>query len=104
MLIVLKIFFGSASREHNTKVRIMPTWTDNRGNGSALNKMMASRYPSSAVVMEMSVFMKRNGLKALVEWTPESRQQYEVKINPEELQWYILPKALEIGEQAEKEH
>ena len=50
----------------------MPTWTDNRGNGSALNKMMTTRYPASAVIMEMSVLMKRHGLKALVEWTPRA--------------------------------
>ena len=60
------------------------------------------------------------GLKALVEWTPRSgnketdelangvtnrfRPENEVRINPEDLQWYVLPKALEIGAQAEAEH
>ena len=120
VLLALKTFFGGERKGHHTKVQIMPTWTDNQGNGSALNKMMTTRYPASAVIMEMSVFMKRHGLKALVEWTPRAgnreadelangitnrfKPEYEVKINPEELQWYVLPKALEIGAQAEAEH
>ena len=62
VLLALEIFFGGASRENNTKVQVIPTWTDNRGNGSALIKMVTTRYPASAVVMEMSVFMKRRGL------------------------------------------
>ena len=70
VLLALEMFFGGESKGHHTNVQIMPTWTDNRGNGSALNKMMSTRYPASAVVMEMSVFMKRHGLKALVVWTP----------------------------------
>ena len=120
VLLAMKTFFGGERQGHHTKVQIMPTWTDNRGNGSALNKMMTTRYTASAVVMEMSVFMKRHGLKALVEWTPRAgnkeadelangvtnrfKPECEVKINPEELQWYVLPKALEIGAQAEAEH
>ena len=51
VLLPLKTFFGGESKVRHTKVQIMPTWTDNRGNGSALNKMMITRYPASAVVM-----------------------------------------------------
>ena len=38
VLLALKVFFGETGREHDAKVQIMPTWTDNRGNGSALKK------------------------------------------------------------------
>ena len=72
VLLAMKTFFGGERQGHHTKVQIMPTWTDNRGDGSALNKMMTTRYQASAVIMEMSVFMKRHGLKALVEWTPRA--------------------------------
>ena len=98
----------------------MPTWTDNRGNGSALNKMMTTRYPSSAVLMEMAVFMKRHRLKALVEWTPREANReadelangvvhrfapsLEVKIQPEQLSWYVLPEMLDVGAKAEEAH
>ena len=70
--------------------------------------------------MEMSVFMKRHGLRTIVEWTSREgnkgadelangktqrfRPEYEVKLKAEELEWDILPTALEIGAQAEKEH
>ena len=36
--------------------------------------------------------------------TNRFKSEYEVKINQDELQWYVLPKALEIGAQAEAEH
>ena len=49
-------------------VEVAPTWTDNRGNGSALNKLMTSRYPACAVLMEMSLLMKTKGLQASVLW------------------------------------
>ena len=70
VLLALKCFFQGRNSEHDTKVQILPTWTDNRGNGSVLNKLMTTRYPASAVLMEMSVFMKRHKLKTNVEWAP----------------------------------
>ena len=70
--------------------------------------------------MEMSVFTKRRGLRTIVEWTSREgnkeadelangitqrfRPELEVKLKEEELEWYILPRALEIGAQAENEH
>ena len=101
--LALKVFFGQTGREHHTKVQIMPKWTGSRGDGSALNKVMTTRYPASAVIMEMSVFMKRQGLRTLVEWTPREgnkeadelangftqrfRPEYEVKLKADELEW-----------------
>ena len=97
----LKVFFGGTDRDNKTK----DMDRQNRGHGSAVNKMMTTRYPASAVVMEMSVFMKLHGLKTFVEWTPREgnreadelangvaqrfRPEYEVKLKAEELEWYI---------------
>ena len=36
----------------------------------ALNKLMTSRYPASAILMEVSICLKKVGFKALVEWAP----------------------------------
>ena len=47
-------------------------WTDNRGNEAALNKLMTTRYPASALLTEMSAYFKRVRIEALVEWTPKS--------------------------------
>ena len=40
----------------------------NKGNGSALNKLMSTKYPSSALLMELSAFLKHRKNKALVQW------------------------------------
>ena len=45
-------------------------WTDNRGNGAALNKLMTTRFPASAVLMELASHMKAMALKVQLEWTP----------------------------------
>ena len=62
--------------KHRSKITVTPTITDNRGNGAALNKLMTSRYPTSAILMEMSVYMKRMGIKALVEWAPREGNRH----------------------------
>ena len=70
--------------------------------------MMTTRHPASAVVVEMSVFMRRHWLKTIVELTPRGgnleadelangatqrfRSERVVKLKAEELEWYILPK------------
>ena len=51
---------------------MIPSFTDNRGNGSALNKLMTNGYPSSAVVMELACYLKRMSVKAVVEWAPRT--------------------------------
>ena len=70
VLVGLKLFYGSEPQPHQTQVQVVPTWTDNRGNGSVLNKLMTTRFPSSAVVMELAAFMKKRRLKATVQWAP----------------------------------
>ena len=54
------------------KVLVMPTWTDNRGNGAALDKLMTTRYPASAVLVDLASHMKALALKVQVEWTCRS--------------------------------
>ena len=101
---------------------MVPTWTDNRENGSALNKLMSTKFPSSAVVMELSCYLKRMAAKASVEWAPRSTN-YEadalangyqtvtdsfdpsrrIVVDVKTLRWEILPKALSMGKQMEEE-
>ena len=55
VLLGLKVFHrDSLPERRKTKVLLVPTWTDNRVNGSALNKLMSIKFPASAVVMELS--------------------------------------------------
>ena len=70
ILISLKLRFGDAPDSDDTKVLIAPSITDNRGNGAVLNKLMTTRFPSSALLMEMGSYMKARGMRAIVEWAP----------------------------------
>ena len=72
VLFRLELFFGDTPGTGCTRVQVEPTWTDNRGNGSALNKLMSTRFPSSAVIVELSCYLKRMSAKAIVEWAPRS--------------------------------
>ena len=118
VLMALKVFYGEGTRQRRTKVLVMPTWTDNRGNGAALNKLTTARYPASAVLMEMASCMKALSLKVQVEWTPRSGNQdadelangvtsrfsenLRVDVRPESLEWQLLPEALRLGREAEE--
>ena len=70
MLVALKLKFGEMPDPDDTRVLIVPSITDNRGNGAVLNKLMSTRFPSSALLMEMASYMKSRGLHAIVEWAP----------------------------------
>ena len=48
VLISLRLFFGGTANQHRSKIMVAPTWTDHRGNGSALNKLMSTKIPTSA--------------------------------------------------------
>ena len=45
VLVALKVFYGEDAGQRRKKALVMPTWTDNRGNGAALNRLMTTRYP-----------------------------------------------------------
>ena len=103
-----------------SRVTILPTWTDNRGNGSVLSKLMTTRYPSSALVMELAAETKKNRVKAQVEWTPKEfnreadalpigdtsqfSPELELRVEPHTLKWHVLDRDLEIGVIAERAH
>ena len=92
------------------KVQVMPTWTDNRGNGEALTKLMSTRYPLNALLMEMSAYFKHMRINVLIEWTPRTANreadalangdtrgfdpELDVKIDDTVLTWLALPDVL----------
>ena len=117
MLIALKIKFGQEPDAEDTRVLIAPSITDNRGNGAALNKLMSTRFPSSAVLMELASFMKARGMRAIVEWAPrECNKEADllangktslfdpkrrIHVTASSLVWNVLPQALASGREAE---
>ena len=56
ILVSLKLLFGNAADTEDKRVLIVPFVTDNRGNGAALNELMSTRFPSSAVLMELATY------------------------------------------------
>ena len=120
VLLSLKLLAAPQPDGQRRRVTILPTWTDNRGNGSVLNKLMTTRYPSSALVMELAAEMKKSSVKAQVEWTPrefnreadalangDSSQfspSLELRVEPHTLKWHVLDRALAMGLEAEKAH
>ena len=79
-----------------------------------MNKLMITKFPSSALLMELSAFLKKRKIKALVEWTPgESNKEadalangvnvdYNPTLDVDKLRWCLLPEALEVGRQADE--
>ena len=66
----LKLYYGDCLDESTTRVTLVPTYTENRGNGAALNKLMSTKFPATALLMEMSSHLKQKKIKAVVDWTP----------------------------------
>ena len=118
IVVALKLKYGDGGQAESKKIMVVPSVTDNRGNGAVLNKMMSTKFPSSAVLMELAVYMKRRRIRTIVAWAPREFNResdnlangitegfnpaMEMKIRPEELTWEILPEALEAGREAER--
>ena len=69
-LLALRAFYPSLPSGARTKIVLVPSVTDNRGNGSLLNKLMTSRYPLSALLMEFSEQLRHTGVRPEVDGLP----------------------------------
>ena len=119
VLVALKLLYGETPRERHTRVQIVPTITDNRGNGALLNKLMSTKFPASAVLMELASYMRRMSLRTVVEWEPREGNKeadklangnaedfdpsLRINVSASTLSWDILPEALEAGRAAERQ-
>ena len=74
---------------------------------------MNTHFALNAVVMELAVHCKRSGIVPIVRWTPRQFDlangrtqafdlELEVKMNLEDLDWFILPQPLKIGQEADE--
>ena len=72
VLMGLKLFHKDDVRSAPARIQMTPSFTDNRGDGSALNKLMLNKYPSSVIVMELACYFKRMSIKAVVGWAPRT--------------------------------
>ena len=118
IIIALKIFFPATGTDSKKLINLVPTWTDNRGNGSALNKLMLTRYLASALLMELASHMKHEKINASVSWAPREVNReadrlangdttgfdpnLQVHIVSSAFTWYVLEDALIMGREAEQ--
>ena len=71
VLMALKLYHGDEPGSNATSVTLAPTFTDIRGNNTVLNRVMSTKFPSSALLMAFSMFLKKSKIRALVEWAPQ---------------------------------
>ena len=118
VLIGLKLFHGDEARGNHTQIQMIPSFTDNRGNGSALNKLMTNRRGCHGVGPLLKEVMS---VKAIVEWAPRTAnheadelangittrfdpaKRIVFKASELQLLWDILPEVLSRGREMERE-
>ena len=90
------------------------------GNGALLNKLMTTKFPGCALLMELASFMKRRSMKVVVDWTPREGNReadrladgivddfspdLEIKLDSSAMEWEVLQDALRMARQADSEY
>ena len=69
-LLAVRAFFPLADPARRTRLLVVPSYTDNRGNGALLNKLMSSKFPLSALLMEFGEQLRYSGARPDVWWAP----------------------------------
>ena len=120
VLVALKLWFGEVPKQQQTRVVMVPSLTDNRGNGALHNKLMTTKFPASTLMMELSTHRKKMNRRRVVEWFPRECNReadglangdtacfspsLRLPMTPASLHWYILEDTLRAGAAAEAEH
>ena len=90
----LKLFYGDDARGAPARIQMIQSFTDNRGNEPAMNKLMSDKYPSSAIVMELAT---SRGCR------PRQSQTATPTFKESDVWLDILPEALQKGREVERE-
>ena len=89
---------------------VIPSYTDNRRNGALLNKLMSSKYPLSALLMEFGEQLRHSGVRPDVRFSPREANRetdrlanedssgfspaFRLRVLPPASEWFILDEAL----------
>ena len=105
MLLAIRAFFPNAQEAERTNLVVIPSYTDNRRNGALLNKLMSSKYPLSALLMEFGEQLRHSEVRPDVRWAPReaNREADRLRVIPPVGRWFILDETLVLGETAENE-
>ena len=74
-LLGILLFSPVSAPRDRVEQTIVPSLTDNKGNGLVLNKLMTTRFPLLAVVMELGAVMKRRRIRGHVQWATRTTNQ-----------------------------
>jgi len=113
-------FVGDAPSGKIARVSaVLPSWTDNRGNSFALNRLTSGKFPLGCLAMELAEQMSKHGTRLTVSWAPRDVNQeaddlsnglfsgfspdLRVPMIMEEMKWEVLPSLLRDGEEFYKE-
>ena len=102
VLFSLILFFDDIQPEFRTKVQVAPTWTGNRGNGSALNKLMTSRVSTVEAEVFRHHAANREADRLANGITQDFNPAFVCVIDLVTVPWILLPRALDEGGQAEQ--
>ena len=114
ILLAVRSFFPLADPARRTRLVVIPSYTDNRGNGALLNKLMSSKFPLSALLMEFGEQLRYSGARPDVRWAPRETNceadrlangdtsgfdpLLRLRVLPPTGGWFILEEALRLGE------
>ena len=118
VVVALKVFCGEVPRTSRSRIRIVPTTTDNRGNGADLNQLMTTKVPGKRGTRGARSIFEEMGLRVFVEWSPKEANreadalanrdhsqfspELRIPVSPQHLQWSVLTQAWFMGERLER--
>ena len=101
----LFLLYGETPRKKHTRVQIVPTITDNRGNSALLNKLMSTKFSASASAVEWAPRDENKEADKLANGNAEDFEpSLRFDVDASTLCWHILPEALEAGCAAERQY
>ena len=69
VIVALNLWYENTPGPHQSSFLMALSLTVNRGNEAVLNKLMTTKYPAFAVLMELSIYVMKVNLRTVVEWT-----------------------------------
>ncbi len=113
------VAFGDAFPPSTDGTLLIPGVTDNRGNRYALSRLQGTRFPLSAVVMELSAQLETRGARLELAWVPRDlnseadalsngitdgfSEAARIPVDYGSMKWLILDRILEAGAAFEAE-
>ena len=113
LLVALKVSGPQLEDGRRLQTLQLPAFTDNKSNGYAVNKLMSTKFPLCAVLMELSAQMEDKGMRVNLQWTPREfnseadalsnfdfrgfSKEHRIGFDLKETRWLVLDALLDFG-------